>query len=173
MTKVDWYTVGALFYVAFAFTLSLAVDNVWLRVIPFLMIACWLYLQINRLEKGIEKKIYITLSGISLLPAYYLVLSEYLDLVTPLLHAELRALPILILSILLATRTWKDKKQVMNHVQTVILVIITVYLIHDAIQSSTIWDALIIGTLSLAAFLLGMKFQIKSYFFVGAGDIAV
>ncbi|MBP1913771.1 hypothetical protein J2Z23_000708 [Lederbergia galactosidilyticus] len=171
VTKVDWYTVGALFYVAFAFSLSLAVDNVWLRVIPFLMIACWLYLQINRLEKGIEKKIYITLSGISLLPAYYLVLSEYLDLVTPLLHAELRALPILILAILLATRTWKDKKQVMNHVQTVILVIITVYLIHDAIQSNTIWDALIIGTLSLAAFLLGMKFQIKSYFFVGLGTL--
>lgn len=171
VTEVDWYTVGALFYVVFEFSLSLAVDNVWLRVIPFLMIACWLFLQINRLQKGIEKKIYITLSGISILPAYYLVLSEYLDLVTPLLHAELRALPILILSILLATRTWKDKKQVMNHVQTVILVVITVYLIYDAIQSGTIWDALIIGTLSLAAFLLGMKFQIKSYFFVGLGTL--
>lgn len=171
VTEVDWYTVGALFYVAYEFILSLTVDNVWLRVIPFLMIACWLSLQINRLQKGIEKKIYITLSGVSILPAYYLVLSEYLDLVTPLLHAELRALPILILSILLATRTWKDKKQVMNHIQTVILVVITVYLIHDAIQSSTIWDALIIGTLSLAAFLLGMKFQIKSYFFVGLGTL--
>ncbi|GAB2554615.1 hypothetical protein [Gracilibacillus alcaliphilus] len=168
---VDWYAVGALLYVFFAFTLSSMTDNIWLQIVPYLMLASWLYLQIKRVHSSAGKKTLVTLSCISLLPAYYIVLEEYLELITPLLHAEFKALPILLLSILLAVRTWRHKKNIMNHVQTVILIFITVYLINDAIQSSTVWDAIIIGTLSLASFLTGMKLQIKSYFFVGLGTL--
>ncbi|MEH7744286.1 hypothetical protein V7659_04445, partial [Neobacillus drentensis] len=39
----------------------------------------------------------------------------------------------------------------------------------DGLASNTIYDAIIVGTLSLLSLLAGMFLQIKSYFFVGAG----
>lgn len=57
----------------------------------------------------------------------------------------------------------------MNLIQLAILLIVATYLIIDALASNTIWDAIIIGTLSLISLIAGMFFRIKSYFFVGIG----
>ncbi len=168
---VDWYAVGALLYTGFALALSMDFTNVWLEIIPYLLLSSWLYLQIKRLEGKLAPKVFFSLAALSLLPAYYLILNEYLRWIDPLWHAELRVFPILVLSLLLSIKTWRQYQQIVSHVQTIILVFITVYLVYDAIQSSTIWDAFIIGTLSVISFLAGMKYQIKSYFFVGLGTL--
>lgn len=58
---------------------------------------------------------------------------------------------------------------ILNHVQLAVLLLIAAYLVVDGIQSHTIWDAWILGGLSLLSMVAGMQFRIKSYFFVGMG----
>ena len=55
----------------------------------------------------------------------------------------------------------------MRVVQLVVLLIVTIVLVTDALYSNTIYDAIIIGVLSLASIVSGMQFRIKAYFFVG------
>src|SRR5690606_13798323 len=50
-----------------------------------------------------------------------------------------------------------------------VLVIVALILVQDGLASNTIYDALIIGVLSLASLIAGMAFQMKSFFFVGTG----
>jgi len=57
----------------------------------------------------------------------------------------------------------------MNWAQTVVLLIVTFILVMDALESNTIYDAMIIGVLSLISIISGMQYRIKSYFFVGIG----
>ncbi|WP_058307372.1 hypothetical protein [Gracilibacillus massiliensis] len=168
---VDWYSIVAVVYLGYSLNYAELIGTVWVRIVPYLLLAIWLFLQVKRVNQPLMQKVFITLGGVSLLPAYYLVLQEYLAHISDLFHAELLVLPILILSIVMEKKTWKSYKRIMSQIQTVILVLITVYLVVDAIQSNTVWDALIVGTLSLIALLIGMSFQIKSYFFVGLGTL--
>ncbi|MGP4041793.1 hypothetical protein ACTWP4_18095 [Gracilibacillus sp. D59] len=168
---IDWYSLVAVMYVCYSLNFIEVADNVWIRVIPYLLLAFWLFLQINRINQHLMQKVFITIGALCFLPAYYLVLQEYLAYISDLFHAELVVLPILLLSIVLASKTWRSYQNIMTHIQSVILVLITVYLVSDAIRSNTVWDALIVGILSLVALLTGMKFQIKSYFFVGLGTL--
>ncbi|SHN10678.1 hypothetical protein [Gracilibacillus kekensis] len=168
---IDWYSVVAVLYLGYSLNFAESIGIVWIRILPYVLLAIWLFLQANRIQQQLMQKVFITSAGISLLPAYYIILQEYLVHISDLFHAELMVLPILILSIVMEKKTWKNHKRIMSQVQTVILVLITVYLVVDAIQSNTVWDALIVGTLSLVALLIGMSFQIKSYFFVGLGTL--
>ncbi|SFL80462.1 hypothetical protein SAMN04487943_10468 [Gracilibacillus orientalis] len=168
---IDWYSVVAVMYVGYTLNFIGVSDTIWIRIIPYLLLTLWLFLQVNRIDQPFIQKIFITLGALSFLPSYYLVLQEYLAYISELFHAELVVLPVLALSIVMARRTWSNYQSIMTHVQSVILVLITVYLVVDAIQSNTVWDALIVGILSLVALLTGMKFQIKSYFFVGLGTL--
>lgn len=117
------------------------------------------------------QKICISLGGVACLPPYYLVLDYYINAIPEVFYAELHALPVLALAIILSKKTWNDYESVMRHIQTVLLILVTVYLIADAIQSATIMDALIIGVLSILSLLAGMRYQLKSYFFVGIGTL--
>jgi hypothetical protein len=54
-------------------------------------------------------------------------------------------------------------------IQWGVLVCVSLVLIQDGKASNTIYDAVILGSLSLFSMLAGMFLQIKSYFFVGAG----
>jgi hypothetical protein len=57
----------------------------------------------------------------------------------------------------------------MNRVQTVVLLLVTAVLVMDGLESNTLYDAIIIGVLSLLSIISGMQYRIKSYFFVGIG----
>ncbi|QGH35013.1 hypothetical protein GI584_13605 [Gracilibacillus salitolerans] len=168
---IDWYSVVAVMYVGYSFHFTDATDIVWIRIIPYLLLALWAFLQVNRISQELMRKTLVTLGALCFLPSYYLVLQEYLVYISDLFHAELRVLPVLVLSIVMARKTWRNYQSIMTHIQSVILVFITIYLVVDAIQSNTVWDALIVGILSLVALLTGMKFQIKSYFLVGLGTL--
>ncbi|GGP07240.1 hypothetical protein [Oceanobacillus neutriphilus] len=168
---VDWYSLMALAYLAFALSRVSELDNIWLTVIPYVLFASWFFLQVDRLGSQMLQKIFITVGGVACLPPYYLVLDHYIYIIPEVIYAELQALPVLALAIILSKKTWHNYESLMRHIQTVLLIIVTVYLIADAIQSATILDALIIGILSIVSLLAGMRYQLKSYFFVGIGTL--
>ncbi|WP_339234202.1 hypothetical protein [Oceanobacillus sp. FSL W7-1281] len=171
LRAVDWYSLMAVAYLVFALNWANELDTIWLTVIPLGLFASWFFLQQDRVGSQMLQKICISLGGIACLPPYYLVLDHYINAIPEVLYAELHALPVLALAIILSKKTWNDYEPVMRHVQTVLLILVTVYLIADAIQSATIMDALIIGVLSIASLLAGMHYQLKSYFFVGIGTL--
>ena len=47
--------------------------------------------------------------------------------------------------------------------------VVSLLLIQDGLESNTVYDALILGSLSLISMLAGMWLRVKAYFFVGAG----
>lgn len=57
----------------------------------------------------------------------------------------------------------------MNNVEWGVLLIIALILVSDAMVSDTVYEAVILGGLSLTSLLMGMFYQRKSFFFVGAG----
>lgn len=168
---IDWYSFIALAYVGYAASFIGPENSVWIKILPYMLLALWLAMQIKRIDHTIWKKSLVTLAVICLLPIYYHILFEYISYINPLFHAELIALPVMFLSIAISKKVWNDYRSAMTNLQTVILAGITVYLVYDAIQSQTIWDALIIGTLSIVSLLAGMKFHIKSYLFTGLATL--
>ncbi|UOQ49845.1 hypothetical protein MUN88_07160 [Gracilibacillus caseinilyticus] len=168
---IDWYSLFAVLYAGFTFTYAESIDSVWVRILPYILIAGWLFLQVKRISQPMMQKVVMTAGALCMLPAYYLIFQEYMNYIPDLFHAEIVMLPVFVLSILLTRKIWQQYTYIMIHVQTVILAFITIYLVQDAIVSHTVWDALIIGILSLASLLAGMYLQIKSYFFIGLGTL--
>ncbi|MDL4841173.1 hypothetical protein [Aquibacillus rhizosphaerae] len=170
--EVDWYSFIAASYLVYAWTFINQEANVWLQLIPFVLLTLWLFSQVNRVSTLVEKRVIKTAGAISFLPSYYLLLLlEYKQYIPNLLHAELTVFPLLTLSIILSITTWNGYKKLMQSIQLILLLFITTYLIMDAIQSNTVWDALIVGSLSLLAMIIGMQAKIKAYFFVGVGTL--
>ncbi|WP_152655390.1 hypothetical protein [Oceanobacillus sp. CFH 90083] len=171
LQAVDWYSLVAVICLVFALSTAGELDNIWLIVIPLVLFAAWFFLQVDRVGNPMLQKIFITLGGVACLPPYYLVLDHYIDTIPEVIYAELQGLPVLALAIIFTKKTWHEYKSLMRHIQTVLLILVTVYFIADAIQSATILDALIIGVLSIISLLAGMRYQLKSYFFVGIGTL--
>ncbi len=171
LQAIDWYSLMAIAYLISALQWAGELDNIWLTVMPLILFASWFFLQMNRIDHSMLRNVCITIGGVAWLAPYYLVLGHYSDAVPEVIYGELQALPILALAILLSKKTWHDYGALMRHIQTVLLIVVTVYLIADAIQSGTILDALIIGVLSIVSLLAGMHYQLKSYFFVGIGTL--
>ncbi|UTW69614.1 hypothetical protein KHA80_00235 [Anaerobacillus sp. HL2] len=102
---------------------------------------------------------------------YYLIVEEIN--VPALLEMEVMVLLFLVLTIL-SKKAWSNYHKVMKFIQAIVLVIVvTMFIVSDAIQSNTINDALIVGGLSLLSIIAGMHYRIKSYFFVGIAVLLV
>ncbi|MBM7554195.1 hypothetical protein [Thalassobacillus pellis] len=166
---LDWYSVVALLYIFYTGTYIDLQESVWLQIIPFFMLALWLLVQVERFPRKVVQKSIQTMALLSLLPPYYLLADSYEMWIPGLLSAEVRALPILGLSVLLSTRTWSNYQKIMAYVQLAVLLFVTAYLVIDAIQSHTLYDAIIVGVLSLFSIVAGMHYRVKAYFFVGIG----
>ncbi|UOR10465.1 SCO7613 C-terminal domain-containing membrane protein [Halobacillus amylolyticus] len=166
---LDSFTWVALLYIPFFATFLQVNMTVWLQIVPYLLLSLWFML--NRLRSGIQiaAAIFETLSVLSIYPAYLLVIYEYSELWTNLIQAELEVLPLIGVMVYLRQRTWVDYRRIINYVQLCLLLGISAYLVVDAIFSHTIWDAWIIGSLSLLSMIVGMQLRIKAYFFVGMG----
>ncbi|GLB60837.1 hypothetical protein [Cytobacillus sp. NCCP-133] len=109
----------------------------------------------------------ILLSGVMLLEPYYAILR---NIEVPVLFtSELYVLPLVSL-IIFAKKILKDRFcKVTHRLQWGVLIIVSMLLVQDGLASNTVYDALIVGTLSLASVLAGTFYRIKSYFFVGSG----
>ncbi len=165
--EIDWYTISAAAYITILFALIPGYDPLWMKLIPALLVVYYLFMLINRFAEAFAKRIVKTLTALSLLLPYYTVLWEFE--LNQYIKTELFILPFIVLTIFLSRRTWQDYKNIMNRVQTVVLLLVTVILVMDALESNTIYDAIIVGVLSLISIISGMQYRIKSYFFVGIG----
>ncbi len=163
--QIDWYTVFSWVYIIKLFLIISPNDPLWLRLIPSFFVIYSFYTLIGRFTGFIEKQILKTLTSVSVLLPYYITLSAFN--INQYIQTELYTLPFIVLTIFLSRRTWKDYKQIMNKVQWAVLLLVTAILVSDALNSNTIYDALIIGGLSLVSILGGMHYRIKSYFFTG------
>ncbi|KGP70919.1 hypothetical protein [Pontibacillus yanchengensis] len=164
---MDWYSVTAVLYLACMMWWLDSSDSVWIEIIPLIAFTLWVFSQVSRVEGRHVQKGFITFGAVSVFAPYYVVLEAYILSVPELIHAELIALPWLALAIALSVKTWSMYKKPMHYVQLIVLVLVTTYLTVDALYSNTIWDAVIMGTLSLVSIIAGMQLKIKSYFFVG------
>ena len=165
--EIDWYTISAAAYITMLFALIPGYDPLWMKLIPALLVVYYLFMLINRFTDAFAKRIVKTLAALSILLPYYTVLWEFE--LNQYIKTELFILPFIVLTIFLSRRTWQDYKNIMNRMQTVVLLLVTVVLVMDALESNTIYDAIIVGVLSLISIISGMQYRIKSYFFVGIG----
>ncbi|WP_226035542.1 hypothetical protein [Aquibacillus saliphilus] len=166
---VDWYSIVAVFYLVYSISFISEQDNIIVQITPILLLTVWFFGQVNRLNNLLLKLIFKTLGVLGIIPAYLLLLKEYQAWIPDLIKAEITVLPILGISIFLSLQTWKGYKKLMGKIQLIVLLLVTGYLVIDAIESQTVWDAIVIGGLSLFSIVIGMQYRIKAYFFVGIG----
>ncbi|WP_150914054.1 hypothetical protein [Robertmurraya sp. DFI.2.37] len=161
---VDVYTLIALLY--FATMYSFEHPFLWTRLLPGSLIALTIWLQRNRIPSE-YKWLPIFISGAFLLQPYYSFVSALA--VHELLITEVYVLPFVLLSIYLRFCLKGRYERVTANLQWGILLVVSIFLVVDGLQSSTIYDALILGTLSLASIVAGVFAKIKSFFFIGTG----
>ncbi|WP_141432372.1 hypothetical protein [Bacillus sp. 03113] len=161
---VDFYQVPALL-----FFISLYVVNeefIWQSVLPGLLISLTIWLQKKRIHPNYSW-VPILLSGLYLLEPYYSVMKEFS--IPRLIEREVWVLP-LIGAVIFCRIILKERYvKITSRIEWAILVIVSLLLIQDGLENSTIYDAIILGTLSLISILIGWFLQKKSYFFIGSG----
>jgi hypothetical protein len=162
--KVDGYTMVAFLF--FISIYSFYADTFWAGVIHGLLISLALWVQRHRVPNEI-RFIITFLAGAYLLVPYYTMINE-LE-VHPLWTREAILLPWIILVVYLKIILKGRWKQLTSYIQWGILLGVSLLLIQDGLASSTVYDALILGSLSLISMLAGMWLKIKAYFFVGSG----
>lgn len=162
--SVDVYTfAGVLFFV----TMYLFEQpTVWTKILPGLLIAAAIWVQRKRIS-GELKWIPTFLAGAYLLQPYYVLISE-LE-VHYLLLREAYVLPFIVLVIYLRRCLKGRHEKLTGQLQWGVLFIVSLVLVVDGLETSTIYDALILGSLSLVSILAGAFLRIKSYFFIGSG----
>jgi hypothetical protein len=162
--QFDGYTVTAFLY--FGASYLYLSEQTWTHPIPGLLISIGLWLQKKRVPEGWSMWLKLV-AGIYLLQPYY---STMLSLSIPdLFFREVLVLPWVVVVIYLQRCLKGNYKKITGGIQWAILIIVSLALIQDGLASNTIYDALILGTLSLLSMLAGMFLKLKSYFLVGSG----
>lgn len=161
---IDWYTIIG--FLAMLNLYNLTEGALWTKLLPGLLISVNLYVQRKRISY-VSSKWMTFIAGAFLLQPYYTVLGN--TSIPALIERELYVLPWVVLAIILKKVSDSKHRTIINYIQWAVLVIVSLLLIQDGLASSTIYDALILGTLSLISILAGMFYQMKSFFFVGTG----
>ena len=155
--------------VGFLFIVSVALMNgetFWALIVHGLLLSAGLWLQKNRVHgKGVSVIQFI--AGAYLLIPYYTAV-EQLN-IPALFEREVYVLPLVALVIFLRYMFKGRSKQITSYIQWAVLMLVSLMLIQDGLDSNTVYDALILGSLSLISMLAGMWLRVKAYFFVGAG----
>lgn len=162
--KFDGYT-----FISFLFFILMYIfvtEALWTQPIPGLLIAGTLFMQRKRVP-GNFAVLPVILGGVYLLQPYYSVINGLT--IHPLWDREVRVLPFIILIIFIRRMLKGRYSQVTKLIQWAVLIIVSLLLIQDGLASNTIYDAIIVGSLSLLSMIAGMSLQVKSYFFTGAG----
>lgn len=162
--KIDGYTIVSFLYFGMMYVFVL--PNLWSRVLPGILIATAILLQRKRVPKIASVYVVIFGGGYLLQPYYAAV--DYLN-VHPLWEREVQVLPWIVLVIFIRFMLKGRYLEMTKWIQWGVLIIVSLVLIQDGLASNTIYDAIILGSLSLLSMIAGMFLQIKSYFFTGAG----
>lgn len=162
-------SLDAFSFVGFLFIISIAPLNnetFWALIIHGLLLSGCLWLQKNRVH-DIGSTMIRFFAGAYLLVPYYAGI-EQVNLPV-LLEREGYVLPFVVLVIFLRYTFKSRYGRISSYIQWVVLIIVSLALIQDGLASNTVYDALILGSLSLISMLAGMWLRVKAYFFVGAG----
>ncbi|EIJ81353.1 hypothetical protein PB1_00370 [Bacillus methanolicus PB1] len=162
--QYDSYTLTAFLFFCSAYYFS--TDHAFVKLLPGLLISGALWLQRNRVPKD-WAFLPAFLAGAYLLQPYYSAVDEFN--VPDLWEREVIVLPWIAVVIYLRRCLQGKYKKYTNYAQWGVLFLVSILLVQDGLASSTVYDALILGSLSLISILAGMFFKIKSYFFVGSG----
>ncbi|MBP3039163.1 hypothetical protein J9303_06565 [Bacillaceae bacterium Marseille-Q3522] len=161
----DWYRVFALIYVL---VLISQITDRTDGLFPELFASSTLpvYFVILRTKTGwfIEKKVYDVLLVTSAFYPYF-VLFDYIA-VPDVLKTEMVCLPFLIAATILLRKIFYVA-QVSARIEIGVVALFFLIFIADANWSHTIYDAIIIGTISLIAMVIGFVLKYKSYFLAG------
>jgi len=166
---IDWYAIFSIISLFISLYWMDYDPAIWDVLLPGVLLVYLLYSQKNRVYTTIQKKMVLTLTGISVLYPYYAGIGEIT--IPSLWEAEVYVLPWIVLTIFLSKKLWNEYRVIISRVQWVVLLIVTAILLKDALDSNTIYDALIMGSLAIISLLGGMHYKIKSYFFVGVGVV--
>ncbi|MCM3575029.1 hypothetical protein M3172_17675 [Mesobacillus subterraneus] len=153
----------------FLFIVSVALMNgetFWALIVHGLLISAGLWLQRRRVH-GRGVSIILFIAGAYLLVPYYAAIKQLA--IPSLLEMEVYVLPFVALAIFSRSIFKERSNQITSSIQWAVLVMVSLLLIQDGLDSNTVYDALILGSLSLISMLAGMWLRVKAYFFVGAG----
>ncbi|WP_235192303.1 hypothetical protein [Cytobacillus firmus] len=162
--KADSYTIISLLFLLTAYLFP--ADSLWAEVLPGLLISAFLFLQRGRVASKYYRLPGL-LAGAVLLEPYYSVLRNIE--IPDLFIREAYVLPWIILIIFVRKVLKGQYAKLTSKIQWGVLIAVSLLLVQDALASNTVYDALIVGTLSLISMLAGTFWRIKSYFFVGSG----
>lgn len=164
LKSLDAYTI-----VAFFFIVSISVfksQTFWAQIVHGVLLSVAFWLQRNRVH-GEGKIVFTFIAGAYLLVPYYAAVDQFN---IPVLWLwEVYVLPFVALVIFLRFIAKGKWENVTGYIQWAVLIIVSLILIRDGLVSNTVYDALILGFLSLISMLAGMWLRVKAYFFVGAG----
>lgn len=163
-TRIDVYTLVAFLFFAFMYVFE--VNMLVVKLLPGLFISLTLWLQKDRVPANWITAVKF-LAGAYLLQPYYTALEEFN--IPDLFEREAYVLPWVALVIYLQSCLKNRYQKTLEYIVWAVLVIVALSLIQDGLASNTVYDALILGSLSLISMLAGMTVRVKSYFFVGAG----
>ncbi len=161
---IDAYTVTAFLYILCLYTIE--TEGILFRILPGILISMFLWTQQTRLSTKLGW-IPRFLAGGYLLEPYYEVL-DHLS-IPALIERELYVMPFIALGIYLGRCLQGEYSTLIQRIQWGILIGVSLLLVQDGLQSNTVYDAIIVGTLSFVSILAGVILRIKSYFFVGSG----
>ncbi len=161
---IDSYTLFSFIFFGYMYTFQH--ELIWMKALPGILISAGLWIQRKRVPTSWFKFV-VFLSGGLLLQPYYAVVNEII--LSPIWKQEVYVLPWIIIVVFLRRCMQGSYKKIINQIQWAVLLIVSLLLIKDGLESSTIYDALILGSLSLLSMLTGIFKRIKSYFFIGAG----
>ncbi|MYL70387.1 hypothetical protein GLW00_05990 [Halobacillus litoralis] len=167
--RADAYTWTALLYIGYLNLYTLWDESVWIRILPVGLLSLWFYLGGKKCSEKFLQNVFYTGTIVSIYGGYLMIIAAYNEFIPDLIMAEVQTLPVLMVLVFVRKKLWSASREVMSYVQLAALLLIAGYLVLDAIQSHTIWDAWIIGGLSLVSMITGMQLRIKSYFLVGMG----
>ncbi|MGE7604450.1 hypothetical protein ACQKL5_18545 [Peribacillus sp. NPDC097675] len=115
-----------------------------------------------------ERKLYGAASIVLILYPYWVIIDKLS--IPDVLEVEAEILPLFIVSTILLRKIF-NKGKLTQYIEMGVVFALFIVLIVDAMASNTLNDALIIGTISLAAILLGFTMKYKSYFLAGTVTI--
>ncbi|MCK2004061.1 hypothetical protein MZM54_21985 [[Brevibacterium] frigoritolerans] len=168
--QLDFYRVyGLLFLLAMNMdVLTHGPAHFILEIFAALLIPAYFILMRSTTTGKIERKTQLAAAILFSLYPYWVIVDQLT--IPPVLEEEVNILPLFIVNTTLLRKIFV-KGKITQYIESGIVILLFLALIIDAMAGNTIYDALIIGTVSLAAMLFGFMMKYKSYFIAGTGTI--
>lgn len=168
--KLDFYRVYGLLFL-FAMNMDVLTGgpaHFILEIFAALLIPVYFILMRSTTTGKMERKTQLAAAILFSLYPYWVIVDQLK--IPPVLEEEVNILPLFIVSTTLLRKIFV-KGRITQYIESGIVFLLFLALIIDAMAGNTIYDALIIGTVSLAAMLFGFMMKYKSYFIAGTGTI--